>query len=167
MATTLGPMPRKKLPPHLRRPVGRPPVYPWDRWLDGETHTLESGTHFQCSLSSFRTQLYQQARARGHKVTIKRIHDDHILIRADRGRANGNPQKYDWDTLFDGEIHQLRANIDFTSKPSSFRAYAREVAGDRGVRVSIKSLGDSLFVQAILPEPDPLDDLPFQIERPS
>jgi hypothetical protein len=122
---------------------------------------------FQCTVPSLRTQLYQQARERGHKITVQRMYGDQLIIRAEKNGANGTPQKYDWDTLLNGEVHQLRSGIHFQSKPSSFKAYARQVAGDRGVRISIKSLGDSLFLQAILPEPDPLTDLPFDIEGSS
>ena len=54
--------------------------------------------------------------------------------------------------------------VDFASKPESFRVYARQVAASRGVKVSIKTIGGTLFLQALKPKPD-LSALPFEMEE--
>lgn len=156
-------MPKKPLPPALRRPVGRPAIYPWNFWLNGDSHNIRPGDDFDCTLDSMRAQLYERARAAGFKVSVRRSHDG-LMIRADRATSSSAPAaKYDWDKLLDGKVHQLRAGVDFTSKPNSFRVYARTVAAERGAKVSIKAMGDSLFLQAILPGPD-LSGLPLEME---
>ena len=156
-------MPRRPLPEHLRRPVGRPAVHDWPYLLNGERHHLRPGLDFHCTTESMRAQLYERARAANVKVSVRKVHDE-LWVEADRNRpASDTTQKYDWDLLLDGKVHQLRFNHDFTAKPESFRVYARQVAGTRGVKLSIKAMGDSLFLQAIHPKPD-LSDLPFEIE---
>ena len=41
---------------------GRPPVYPWAQWTDGEEHTVERGADFTCTPESFGVLLRRQAR---------------------------------------------------------------------------------------------------------
>lgn len=152
------------LPAHLRRPVGRPAVYNWALLLNGERHELVPGVDFTCSAASMRSQLYERAKDANVKVSVRKVHD-RLYVEADRTRAAGDTAaKYDWDSLLDGEVHQLRAGRDFTSKPESFRVYARQVATDRGVKITIKSMGDTLFLQATKPKPD-LSALPFEMEQ--
>ena len=61
-------MPRKRDPNAIRRPPGRPAIYPWDTWFNGDTHALIPRTDFNCTRESLRQQIYAQARERGLKV---------------------------------------------------------------------------------------------------
>lgn len=152
------------LPAHLRRPVGRPAVYNWALLLNGECHQLVPGVDFTCSAESMRSQLYERARAAEVKVSVRKVHD-RLWVEADRSKKpSDSAAKYDWDSLFDGEVHQLKPGVDFASKSESFRVYARQVAASRGVKVSIKTIGGTLFLQALKPKPD-LSALPFEMEE--
>lgn len=131
--------------------------------MDGEPHLIHEGTDFRCPINILRSQAYQNAATRKRKVSIKKVRDGEYKIQA-RIPGQVQEQRYDWKLLLDGEVHQLRARVDFTAKPESFRAYAREVAAARGLRLSIKSLGDSVFLQAIR---EPAPPVPAEPIRPS
>lgn len=45
--------------------AGRPPEYPWDVWMDGETRRLIRGEHFTCTPLSLRSLIHLTARKRG------------------------------------------------------------------------------------------------------
>jgi hypothetical protein len=45
---------------------------------------------------------------------------------------SGRNAKHDWDSWLDGQIWELEAGTDFTSKPSSLRASAVKQAGNKG-----------------------------------
>lgn len=141
-------MPRKKLPDHLRRPPGRPQVYPWERWFNGESHILEPSVDFDCQPTSLRTQIYHRAKADGLVVRVMTAHD-RVVVKADRSKArDGSSVKYDWDKLLDGETHTLNVGVDLTAKPSSFRVYARNVAKERDLSLQIRQIGDQLILRA-------------------
>lgn len=46
-------------------------------------------------------------------------------------RRRGRPPKYNWDDLFDGEIHVFYQGTDFDTSPTSFRALVHRTAGAR------------------------------------
>jgi len=48
--------------------LGRPPKYPWDKWIDGEEHTIEKGVDFHVTTVGFQTTLHVTARSKGMKV---------------------------------------------------------------------------------------------------
>jgi len=50
-------------------PRGRAPIYPWDRWLDGQVWELEHGQDFTLDRESFRRAAQVIARRRG--LTLK------------------------------------------------------------------------------------------------
>lgn len=151
-------MPRMKNP--NPRPPGRPQVYDWDTLLDGKEHRLSRGVSFTCTPASLKTQAYSAAKRRGVRVTIRQLDDVWFSVQATTSQGR---TEYDWDRLLDGEVHQLRSGVDFSAKPQSFQAHARQVAASRGLSVSIKRLGDTLFLQAKQPKPN-LSDLPFEME---
>lgn len=158
-------MPRKPLPDHLRRPVGRPTYYPWDRWFDGSPHDIEPVADFDCTVDSMRQQIYAVARARGVKVSVRRVHGG-LRVRVDlQKERTGSSSKYDWDDLLDGKEHILQIGKDITAEPYSFRIYARSVARGRGLRLMTRTLGNVIVVQAERkgpPPPDPLlSETPF------
>lgn len=45
--------------------IGRPPIYPWDEWTDGQIRQLVQGVHFHSQANSFRTVVHRTARNRG------------------------------------------------------------------------------------------------------
>lgn len=166
MASTLSLMPRKKPPGYTPRPVGRPRVYPFDTWFDGSAHALRPGVDYKCTRESMRTQLYQAAKAAGVTVSVRNRDMGVLLVQAKRG--NQARAHHDWDTLFNGDTHQVRLDL-IDAKPTSFRTYARQVAKERGKRLTIKTIGNSVFLQATPLEPvehDPYADLPFLMEKP-
>lgn len=50
---------------------GRPPLYDWDRYFDGEIHILYQGTDFQVSPQSFRALVHRTANSRGMKAETR------------------------------------------------------------------------------------------------
>lgn len=54
----------------VRKP-GRPPIYPWETWTNGEQWEVTQGEDFQSSVRSFRVLLYVTARARDLRVTVR------------------------------------------------------------------------------------------------
>lgn len=64
-------------PPPFR---GRPPIYPWDKWLRaGRKARLVKGEHFHCETRSFELSCRKQLSRRGMKGTI-RIHDLTVIV---------------------------------------------------------------------------------------
>jgi hypothetical protein len=61
---------------------GRPPTYPWDKWMDGEIHKLYQDEDFPNALvTSFRVRAHQVAKGYGLKVKTQIVDDgDAILI---------------------------------------------------------------------------------------
>lgn len=141
-------MPRKQLPEHLRRPPGRPQLYPWDTWLDGDAHVIRPEIDFDCDTESMRQQIYVRARRKGVKVSIRRLHDGFIVQADLQNKPLGADARYDWDRLLNGAVHVLAIGKDVHSKPESFRSYARQVARSRGLSLSCKRTGDLLLLQA-------------------
>jgi hypothetical protein len=54
----------------LPRPVGAPRKYPWELWLDGDSHTIAQGSDFTSSTNSFRLRLYRVAYRNGLGVSV-------------------------------------------------------------------------------------------------
>jgi hypothetical protein len=50
---------------------GRPQVYPWESWTNGESWRLHHGEDFQANLISFRTMVHRKARDMGLKAYTK------------------------------------------------------------------------------------------------
>lgn len=124
---------------------------------------IYEGEDFQCPIQSLRAQAYQKAALRQARVSVLKQRNGVYTIQA-RALEDPKRNRYDWDALLDGEVHQLRLGVDILAKPTSFQVYARQVAVERGLRVSIKSLGDSLFLQAIR---EPAPPAPTEPPRPS
>lgn len=65
--------------------------------------------------------------------------------------GRGRPDKYPWETWFNGKPWQLDAGEDFdaTLKPESFRATARSAAQKRGgkLKAAVINDGKSLVIQ--------------------
>lgn len=50
--------------------MGRGYKYPWQNWIDGETHVLCKGKDFHVSVDNFRVVAYQTAYRLGIKVHV-------------------------------------------------------------------------------------------------
>jgi hypothetical protein len=62
--------------------------------------------------------------------------------------AQGRPT-YDWDRLFDGEVHTLRRGKDFDVSALNVRTAAYAAAKARGCKVTTKELdADTVELQA-------------------
>lgn len=142
-------MPRKPLPDHLRRPIGRPPKYPWDRWLDGQLHLIREQQDFDCSRDSMRQQIYIRARRDGQKVSVTYVDRDALHVQvAPEAQLAGARRKHDWDLLLDGKQHQLKVGTDVKGSVQNFRSYASSIAKDRNKFVSVQAAGGFIFIQA-------------------
>lgn len=65
----------------------------------------------------------------------------------DAGRR-GNPPKYDWDTILNGEVHIFGVQ-DVPSTPRNFGRQVRLAAARRGIDVSVVTRQDlGVYVQA-------------------
>lgn len=128
-------------------PFGRPRIYPWDLWLDGQRHLLLAGQDFRedVVLRSFRNQIYVEGRRRGQRVSVERYGDGGIVIQAGPRPANPKAAKaherYDWPALFDGKVHELHSGADFPrGSVENFRRTVRAAAARYNVRVRTKLL---------------------------
>ena len=62
--------------PDKPRTRGRPGVYPWDLWLDGEPHRLVLGRDYNRATYYFIDYVREQAKARGMRVSCHRFAED-------------------------------------------------------------------------------------------
>jgi hypothetical protein len=145
-------MPRKPTPEKARRQAGRPPIYPWATWLDGEQHLIEPRADYDCGDESMRQQIYMRARAENVRVSVRRAHGGFLVQAVRTQRPVGTNRKYDWDKLFDGAVHNLELGRDVHSTLSSFRTYARQQAADRDLRLITRTFGRTLVLQAVSKE---------------
>jgi hypothetical protein len=60
-------MEEEKMESTRGRPKGSE-KYDWDKWLDGEPHTMEYGKDFFIPVANFRTVIWNAAKRRGLKV---------------------------------------------------------------------------------------------------
>ena len=140
---------RESRPPRL---AGRPPLHPWDTWLNGERHLIQPGQDFRSSViaKSLRQQIYATAKSRGITVSVELYGDGGGMIvhAGQRPMAKrGRPDSYDWDRLFNGQTHHLHPGADFgRGRVSNFQRTVRGAAMRRGVRVSTRALSDGSVV---------------------
>ena len=73
----------KKLSEYKFRTVGRPGLYPWDEWLNGDIWEVKYGEDFWCGTESFRRQVKANARRRGYE-TILNVRDNTVVFQAIR-----------------------------------------------------------------------------------
>ncbi len=55
----------KTLSSFPKRHRGRPPLYPWDKWTNGEVYELTQGEDFKTNPASFRALVHRTAKSRG------------------------------------------------------------------------------------------------------
>lgn len=58
-------------------------------------------------------------------------------------------QKYNWESLFDGKIHPLKAGEHFSSKIGSMRQAVMKKATAMDLSVTTQIIDDTLYVQAV------------------
>lgn len=67
---------------------------------------------------------------------------------------------YDWETMSDGQVWQLKRGEDFNCKSKSVRAAALSWAKRRGLRVKIRMIRDTdIYIQFHKDGRDELDEL--------
>lgn len=59
---------------------GRPPVYPWEDWMDGEIHKLYKGEDFNGEAKSFRVSAHRTAKSYGLKVHTEIVDDGEAIL---------------------------------------------------------------------------------------
>ena len=125
---------------------GRPRIYPWEVWLDGQRRLLQAGRDFRRDVvtRNLRNQIYAEARRRGQRVSVETYGDGGLVVHAGPAarRSSGRPERYDWHKLFDGDAHVLRAGVDFPrGDRENFRRTVRRAADRYGVAVRTKVVG--------------------------
>jgi len=61
-------------------PLGRRPKYDWDKWTNGEQHTIEQGKDFSLRIHSMRAQLHVKASTLGMKVETRLLEGDKLAF---------------------------------------------------------------------------------------
>lgn len=59
--------------------------YPWETWFDGKIRQLEGGDDFTCKLSSFRSTVAKEAKARKVKIRTAIVNGGKDLVVAKIG----------------------------------------------------------------------------------
>lgn len=62
--------------------AGRKPKYPWDKWLDGKSHTLQRDTHFAVERHIFYGLAFRSAKSRGLTLEWSKVGENGIKLRA-------------------------------------------------------------------------------------
>lgn len=82
-------MAKKVNPDLLSGGRGRPPIYPWDEWLDGSTWLLTKGEDFDIQIESMRQSIYNMARRRGgHARVSTTVDGTGVLLRFVEGGSD-------------------------------------------------------------------------------
>jgi len=58
---------------------GRPPIYPWDEWLDGRIWELTQGEDFEISMDNMENYIRKTAYRKEIEISVFR-HDEKTLI---------------------------------------------------------------------------------------
>lgn len=61
----------RKVKPSKKLLQGRPPLYPWDKWLDGQTWKLLRGKTYHCADQEMAKSARAAARKRGKAITAR------------------------------------------------------------------------------------------------
>jgi hypothetical protein len=59
---------------------GRPPLYPWGSWMDGEIHKLFKNVDFNGQPTSFRVGAHRTAKNYGLKVHTEIVDDGNAIL---------------------------------------------------------------------------------------
>ena len=59
---------------------GRPPIYDWPAWMDGQIHKLVKGRDFNGAAKSFRVGAHRTAKGYGMKVHTEIVDDGNALL---------------------------------------------------------------------------------------
>lgn len=133
-----------------QRRAGRPPKYPWDHWFNGQRKQLRPSIDFASdkNLESMRSQILLKAKQRGLHVTTE-ITGGYIVL-----DFFGDRLDVDWDSIFDGEVHQLRRGEDFdiTIELCDLVAEGFKQAHARGLQIRAGADVGVVAFRAILPE---------------
>lgn len=115
--------------------MGRPSVYPWDTWLDGERHVLQPGVDFRIDTRMMRQVILGEARRRQLPVAT-RVKQGWIEVKLRVDEQRGR-RKHDWDTIFEKSPAVLEEGRDFEGDIEAFVAAARNAASRRNLRLNV------------------------------
>jgi hypothetical protein len=59
---------------------GRPPIYPWESWMDEEIHKLYRGKDFNGTAKSFQVGTHRTAKAYGLKAHTQIVDDGEAIL---------------------------------------------------------------------------------------
>lgn len=59
---------------------GRPNLYPWSEWSDGQSRRLTQGIDFFSSLPSMRTQIHRRAKQLGLRAHVRPEPENNALL---------------------------------------------------------------------------------------
>lgn len=63
-----------------RRKPGKPAIYPWDEWMDGQWREATRGEDYSATTRSFRSSLIHRASTRGYRIQTH-LTDAGVLFR--------------------------------------------------------------------------------------
>lgn len=142
---------------------GRPPKWPWDDWLDGERHVLNSAEHFAgTTVRSLRQQALNEARRRtretGELVEIAtRIavnpRGDGVDYLEVKTKPPAPKPRADWNAILGALPTTLVQGRDFDCDMEPMRVRIYQAAQRRDVRVRTEADGDRITVYAVREEP--------------
>lgn len=75
-------------PPHR----GRPPVYPWSTWTNGQIHRAVHGKQFSVEPEFFGRAVRQHAKRIGKKVVV-RVGKKEVRFQFEKGVSEGESQR--------------------------------------------------------------------------
>lgn len=70
----------KTVPDFEFRGRGRPSIYPWDEWTDGQKRVLVQGKDFDRPVDGFRAYMYAWAKRHEKKVSTSLISETELVI---------------------------------------------------------------------------------------
>lgn len=135
---------------------GRPRKWPWDSWLDGERHVLNSVEHFAgTSVRSLRQQVLNEAVRREIEVTTRiavnprRDGVDYLEVKS---KPTAPPRRYDWNTILGKLPCTLVRGEDFEIPIESMRTMAYQAAARRKLRVRTEADYRSISIYPVREE---------------
>lgn len=115
--------------------TGRPPIYPWNDWFDGERHILQPGVDFKIDARMMRQIILVEARRRQLPVKT-RVKRGWIELQP-RVEEPIGAKVHDWESIFAKSPAVLEEGTDFAGDINLFVAAARSAASRRKLRCNI------------------------------
>lgn len=139
-------------------PRGRPRKYPWDLWLDGERHVLNSAADFQgVAVRSLRQQVLNEAVKRGVEVSTRiamNPRGDGVDYLEVKMRPPAPAKRMDWDAFFKKLPRTLFEGKDYDCSTEAMRVRIYQAAQRRdSVDVRIETRNTQVSVYPVREKP--------------